>query len=163
METVEIPLNHYRYVFRKLMYEEEFALAATSGEDSRRSTLTAALTEVSGLPISSREHAAAILGALPLPVISRMWVLYRTGLPESRFFSTRGLYRAPDPSKIIFKAAEEEERRGEVVDRAFAAMEQKFGRKELAEAQAQDTLLVAEARRKGLLVRATESGEGSPS
>jgi hypothetical protein len=155
MQIVEIPLNHYKYRFRKLTFEEEFGLASTAGEDLRRAILTTALTEVSGKVIDSREDAALILGALPKTVVARIWILYRSGLPEERFFSTRGLYRAPDPNEVVLKAVEDQERREEVVDRAFSAMERRFGRKELAEAQAQDALLIADARKRGTLVKAT--------
>ena len=58
MATVDIPLNHYTYRFRKLTYVEEFALGTGSGSDSRKTVLKAALVSVSGLEITTREQAA---------------------------------------------------------------------------------------------------------
>jgi hypothetical protein len=63
--TVDIPLNHFVYRFRKLTYEEEFGLEVGAGGDSRRAVLQAALVNVSGLAIDSRAQAAEILKALP--------------------------------------------------------------------------------------------------
>lgn len=159
MSTVDIPLNHFIYRFRKLTFEEEFGVVVQPGEDSRRSLLNLALTEVSSLVIDSREKAAAIISVLPQTVVSRVWLLYRAGLPEDRFFSTKGLYRAPEPNAIVQRAAEEEERRTDIVDRSFSALEQKFGRKELEEVRAQERGLIADARKRGTLVRATAEEE----
>lgn len=58
MSLVEIPLNHYRYRFRRLNYEEEFALEVRPGEDARKLVLAAAMVDVSGLPVD-REQAKA--------------------------------------------------------------------------------------------------------
>ena len=80
IQTVDIPLNHYTYRFRKLTYEEEFALEPSKG-DSRKLVLQAALVNVSDLAITTRQQAEEIMNALPDPVVTRVWVMYRTGLP----------------------------------------------------------------------------------
>jgi hypothetical protein len=63
--------------------------------------LTAALADVSGLGIKSRDQACDIPNALPQRVINRIWVLYKTGLPEKKFFLAKGLFRAPEPNLIV--------------------------------------------------------------
>jgi len=50
--------------------------------------------------------------ALPQTVIDRIWVLYKTGLPD-RFY-------IPQPNQMMCRAEEEGDRHGEVVDRAVA-------------------------------------------
>ena len=155
MDTVDIPLNNYTYRFRKLSYREEFAINAAPGEDSRKTILTAALTEVSGLPVVAGD-AVQIMAALPDPVIARTWVLYRTGLPDAKFFTTKGLYRAPDPVDFSAREAANEEKREEIIDRTVAHLEHKFGRKELAETLIHEQAMVADARERGTLVRASE-------
>ena len=99
--------------------------------------------------------AGDILNVLPDPVITRVWVMYRTGLPESLFFTTRGLYRAPDTSALARQFATEMDRREDLSDRAVSAMEAKFGRGELREAQEQSQRLLDNARKRGILVPAT--------
>lgn len=155
MTTVTIPLNRYLYRFRKLTYREEFALAPGSGAEGRKAVLAAALTEVSGFTIPSAIEANRILGTVPVPVQNRLWVLYRAGVAEDRFFSTKGLYRAPDPRQLHRAQEETEDQRANAVDRSMAAMEQKFGRKEIAETMATERRLVEDARRRGALQRAT--------
>lgn len=53
--------------------------------------LALALAEVSGHAIKSREEARATLNTLPQRVIGRIWVLDKTGLPDYRFYVTKGL------------------------------------------------------------------------
>jgi hypothetical protein len=155
MPFVDIPLNNYTYRFRKLTYVEEFGLGVTGDVALRRATLRKALVGVSGLEIQSPEDAAPIIEALPDPVIYRVWMLYQNGLPEEQFFSTRGLYRAPDPNEIIIRSAEADDRREQVVDKALNALESKFGRTELREEQEHQRMLVANARKRGILVAAS--------
>ena len=83
MQTVDIPLNHFVYRFRKPTYEEEFGLEVGAGGDSRRAVLQAALVNVSDLAIDSRAQAAEILNTLPDPVVTRVWVMYRLGSGSS--------------------------------------------------------------------------------
>jgi hypothetical protein len=157
MDTVDIPLNHYTYRFRKLAYEEEFALEVAPGGSSSKAILRAAMVEVSGLPIESREQAGEILNTLPDPIISRVWVMYRTGLPKSQFFLTRGLYLAPEPSALATQRAGEQDRVEELSDRAVASMEAKFGRGEVREAQEQSQRLLDNARARGIRTPASPS------
>ena len=49
MEFVEIPLNSFRYHFRRLPWHEELKIPFTKTEDQRLTFLAQALTSVSGL------------------------------------------------------------------------------------------------------------------
>jgi hypothetical protein len=153
--TVEVQLNRYKYRFRKLTYSEEFGLELQPGDDARKVILAAAMTEVSGLPISSRDHALSILTVIPKPVLDRVWVLYKSGIPEDRFFTTKGLYRSPDTHQLSQIQAKSEEARSEVVDRAVSQMEAKFGRKEVQETLDIERRLFEDARRRGVVTKAT--------
>ena len=46
MQTVDIPLGSYVYRFRKLTFEEEFALDVKPGESTVLAVLAAALVEI---------------------------------------------------------------------------------------------------------------------
>jgi hypothetical protein len=159
MVTVDVRLNRYQYRFRKLTYREEFALDRKAGVDGQKTVLASALVEVSGLPIPSPADALRILSTVPVPVLNRVWVLYRSGVAEDRFFSTTGLYRAPDPHQLnqIQEASDVE--RSRVVDHSLVAMEQKFGRQEVAETMVTERRLIEDARRRGALTPATPEGK----
>jgi hypothetical protein len=66
MQTVDIPLNHYIYRFRKLTYEESSPCSRGKG-DFRKLVLQASLVAVSDLAITTRQQAEKIMNALPLP------------------------------------------------------------------------------------------------
>ena len=51
MQTVDIPLGSYVYRFRKLTFEEEFALDVKPGESTVLAVLAAALVAVSNLAL----------------------------------------------------------------------------------------------------------------
>lgn len=156
MATVDIRLNRYQYRFRRLTYREEFGLDHDPALDARKLVLAAAMTEVSGLPIASRADATLILSTIPMPVLNRVWVLYRAAMEEDRFFSTTNLYRAPEPHELRQLHEGSEERRAKVVDRTMDALEQKFGKQEVAEAMVVERRLLEDARRRGSLTKATE-------
>lgn len=158
MQTVEVPLNHYCYRFRKLTYQEEFGLEVQPGQDARKIILAAAMVDVSNFLIVDPAHATTVLEALPQTVLDRIWVLYKSGLPEDRFFSTRGLYRAPDPNSVKKIAEDDEDRRSAVVDRTLSEMERRFGKEEVAEAQIIDQRLFQDAQRRGVLTKIDPEG-----
>ena len=65
MPYVEIPLNSFRYRFRRLSWEDEFTIKFIPGEDQRIAILSVALAEVSGLAITSPLDAKTILTQIP--------------------------------------------------------------------------------------------------
>ncbi len=82
MEFVEIPLNSFRYRFRRLNWREELNIPFTKTEDQRLTFLARALSNVSGLQITSQADATKILTQLPSAIFWRLWILYRGGLPD---------------------------------------------------------------------------------
>ena len=153
MGTFEVKLLQYVFVFHDLKWREEFSIKF--GEKDRLRTILAhALDEVSGIKIESIADAHRVLDAIPSAVIYRIFVLYKGNLKTFRSFTTVGLWRAPEPSKVIKKIEEAEEEREHIMDRVEQEMIAKFGRKELAEARAME-LEVLKASPKRNLVRAT--------
>jgi hypothetical protein len=65
MEFVEIPLNSFKYRFRRLSWEDEFQIKFPAGEDQRLIFLSHALHNVSGMRITSKEDAHTILKQIP--------------------------------------------------------------------------------------------------
>lgn len=109
MDLVEIQLNSFLYHFRRLSWIEESAIKTPDGEDPRTILLAHALHDISGMPVSSIEDATRIVRAIPRTLRWRIWVIYRGNLPADRYFSTKGLYEAPEPqvyNKQLGKEAE---------------------------------------------------------
>ena len=102
--------------------------------------------------------AHKVLDAIPSAVIYRIFILYKGNLKTFRSFTTIGLWKAPEPSKLIKKVEEAEEERDHIMDRVEQEMIAKFGRKELAEARRME-MEVLKASPKRNLVRATPDKE----
>jgi hypothetical protein len=133
MDIVKVKLLNYTFRFRKLHWREEFGLAFDEKSDRLRTILSRALVEVSGLPVKSGAEAMKILEAVPSAIVRRVFIVYKGSLPASRVFHTVGLYKAPEPNRLIKKMQEAEEGRDQVMDRVEREMESRFGRKELEE------------------------------
>lgn len=86
MDTIEmIPLLNYKVRFRRLSWREEFALKPGKKQDPVLHFLAHAMVEVSGMePIKDPAAALKLLQALPPAIRSRVWLIYRGGMPESR-------------------------------------------------------------------------------
>ena len=95
MALVEVTLNSYRYHFRRLTSAGRPASSSSKTEDQRKTIMARALVDVSGLPLSP-EQALTILKNIPDAVFWRIWVVYRGNLPEDRYYTSGGLYEAPD-------------------------------------------------------------------
>jgi hypothetical protein len=161
MDTVEIKLLKYAFIFRQLTWRDEFKVKYDPKKDRFRSHLAAALVEVSGLKVNTAEEAMKVLDAMPQSVINRVFVLYKGGLPEPRIFSTVGLYKAPEPSRFVKKFEEVEEQRERVMDKIESEMEQKFGSKELEEAREVERLMAKNSKLRGV-TKATPDVFGIP-
>jgi hypothetical protein len=155
MSTVTIPINSFSYTFRKLTFEEEFALEIKPGDNTARIVLAASLVEVSKHPISSVADAQRIIRVMTDPVIERIWLLYKANLPADRFFTVRGLYQAPEPQVVTRTVEADSNRRDTISDRAVADLEKRFGRGELEEAQEISQRILEDARRRGVLTPVT--------
>ncbi len=93
---VEIPLNNFKYRFRRLSWTEEARITPAPGEDARDVLLALALHDVSGLLIASFDEARKVIARIPNTLRSRIWVVYRGSIPPERYYHTEGLYRAPE-------------------------------------------------------------------
>lgn len=133
MEPVEIKILSYVFRFRQLSWREEASIRPDREEDRLRAVLSRAMTEVSGLSVSSPEDAMKVLRAVPASVVQRMFVVYKGSLPMPRRFATTGLYRAPAPGNFVKRVEEVEQRREETMDRVERELEAKFGRREILE------------------------------
>jgi len=111
--------------------------------------LAHALEDVSGLPVKSVEEAAKVFAAMPIPVVSRVYRIYKGLLPASRRFETAGLYRAPDPSVYVKRVAEDDDVVDQASDRVMQRMEQNFSKQELAEAADIDRQILKASKLRG--------------
>jgi hypothetical protein len=160
MAKVEVKLLQYVFVFRDVKWREEFKIDVGPKDDDRlRAVLSRALTEVSGLKISSPEDAMRVLKAIPLTVIYRVFLIYKGSLPASRLFKTVGLYKAPEPSRMVRRIQEAEVERERIMDRVEQEMETKFGRQELLETRRIEQEMLRNSRGRGLT---PASPEGLP-
>jgi hypothetical protein len=147
--TVEVQLLKYKFRFRKLDWREEVALQMPPKVHPLRVILAAVLVDVSGLPVSSPEEAMKIIRKLPIPVLNRVYMIYKDKLPKTRLFETVNLFQAPEPSLYIERVADDEAAAEPTVDEAVRRMEQQFGKQELAEAAAIDRKIVQGSKLRG--------------
>ncbi len=144
MDLIEVILLNYRFKFRRLFWKEEFELD-TKNRDGRRVVLATALVEVSGLKIKNFDDAWRVLEAIPTAILHRVFLIYKGKQPETRAFTTRDLYKAPETTVLGTRLADEQAETEKTADIAVTRMEQQFGRKELEEAAAVDQQIVAGA------------------
>ena len=111
--------------------------------------LIAALEEVSGIKINSVAEAAKVINALPLPVVNRVFIIYKGLLPPTRKFETAALYKAPLPSIYVKRVVTDDDIIDEATDRVMRKMEQDFGRQELEEAAEVDRQIVKNSKLRG--------------
>jgi hypothetical protein len=142
---VEIPLNSFRYRFRRLTWQEEFKIPFSATEDQRIALLSHAMVSISGMLIASLADAKKILAQVPPAILWRIWVVYRANLPADRYYVTRGLYEAPDQRAHMQRVFEDEE-----ADAPQTGLDT-----ESREAMAISNRLVANAKQTGKLVKAS--------
>lgn len=150
MDTVEVKLLSYAFRFRQLRWREEFSIKFDPKKDRLRTILSYAMDEVSGIKVASPEEATRVLDAIPSAIIYRIFLIYKGSLPAPKFFKTVGLYKAPEPNKLIKKIQEAEQERDQIMDRVEREMEAKFGRKELQEARDMERLMIKNSQGRGL-------------
>lgn len=144
MDLIEVILQNYRFKFRRLFWEEEFALKL-EGRDPRRVVLASAMVEVSGLKIKDFDEAWKLVSpeTLPTPILIRVFLIYKGKQPENRIFSTHNLYRAPEPLPYERRVEEGQENLEKGVDSVMKRLEEQFSREELAEASEVDKQIMA--------------------
>lgn len=136
---VEIPIGKFVYTFRRIPWREEFKMDFPKLEDQRRIYLSYALTEVSGTPITSADNARQIMRQLPTGLLEKVWVMYRAGLREDRFFTTANLYTPPEIIAHNKQVEKEQAVETQVADEQAAAL---------------DKAIIRNARKRGQLVPA---------
>jgi hypothetical protein len=151
---IEVKLLHYTFQFRRMTWREEFALKFGK-EDPRKVTLAASLDNVSGLKIDKIEDALRIFKTIPEAVLQRAYIIYRYKLPKTRIFSTRELYKAPEPVKHQVRVQEIEEKQEEAVDVLHRQMEATFGRKDLQEQRELEAEILKKSDKRGAVKGAT--------
>lgn len=159
METVEVKILNYTLHFRQLSWREETSVKFNKGENRLRTILSHALTEVSGLKVASPADAMKVLRVLPEAVVQRVFILYKGSTSPPRRFATVGLYRAPEPGKLVKRMAEVEEQRDQIMDRVEREMEQKFGKQEIMETLEAERQMMKNSKMRGA-TRATEDRGG---
>jgi hypothetical protein len=127
MAPIEVTLNSYRYHFRRLTWQEEARLQFSKTEDQRKTIMARALVDVCGLPVTT-EQAIVILQSIPDAVFWRIWVVYRGNLPEDRYYTSGGLYEAPDQMTYRQRIYDDGVAVEVAADVATAKLERQFGR-----------------------------------
>jgi hypothetical protein len=146
--TVEVKLLNYTFRFRNLSWREEFSIHYPPGKNPTRIFLATALEEVSGISVN-RKEATKVMAPIPLPVLNRLYIIYRGLLPKTRKFETGSLYAAPEPSIYVKRVAETEDKIEQESDKVVREMESKFGKKEVEEAAEIDRQIVAGSKYRG--------------
>jgi hypothetical protein len=153
MSLIEVPINSYRYHFRRLTWPEEIRLAFKPNEDQRKVILSNALADVSGLKVTVPQ-ALEILKKLPDAIFWRIWILYRGNLPEERYYTSGGLYEAPDQMSYQQRIQHDADDAEAVADEATALVERRFGGAGVEEAESISRQMFMKARQEGKLTPA---------
>lgn len=149
-QTIEVKLLQYTFHFRKMTWREEFGINYPKDVSRIKIYLASALSDISGLKVTSLEDALRVLAPIPVSVIQRVYIIYRGSLPEPHLFSTVGLYKAPEPKHMRVKFLEAEQETERVMDRVEKEMEEKFGRKELEEARELERQMAKNSKLRGV-------------
>jgi len=160
MKTVEVKILQYVFHFRQMSWREETAIKFKKEDSRLRTILSYAMTEVSGLKVESPAAAMKLLRVLPEAVVQRVFILYKGSAAAPRRFATVGLYKAPEPGKLIKRMAEVEEQRDATMDRVEREMEQKFGKQEIMETLEAERQMIKNSKMRGA-TRATDEGRGT--
>jgi len=74
MALVEVGLHSFLYRFRRLTWREEASVRPADDEDYRDAVLATALTDISGLKVTSLADARAVMRKIPRTIRTRFWV-----------------------------------------------------------------------------------------
>jgi hypothetical protein len=160
MDLIEVPLNSYRYHFRRLVWSEELRLPFVPTEDQRKTVLSQALTDISGLKVTVSE-ALEILNKLPDAIFWRIWILYRANLPEERYYTAGGLYEAPDQMAYQKRIQQDDDTVETVADEATTLVQRRFGGAGVEDAENISRQMFRNAQQEGKLISArSESRHG---
>jgi len=158
MQNVEVKILNYTLHFRQMPWREETLIKFKKEENRLRVILSHALTEVSGIKVTTVEDAMKVLRVLPDTVVQRVFILYKGGMPTPQRFATVGLYKAPEPGKLVKRMAEVEEQRDQIMDKVEREMEQKFGRQEIQETLASERQMMRNSKMRGATPATADRG-----
>jgi hypothetical protein len=159
MQTTDIQLLNYTFRFKRLTWREEFKIKYDKKQNPYKVWLAHALVAVSGISVGSVEDALKVLEPLPSSVVRRMYAQYKIGFPNARRFETAVLYRAPEPSEYSARVAKDEQQLEQgVTDPAVQSLVNKYGERELREAQDISKKILEASRLRGA-VKATPDGK----
>lgn len=125
MALIEIPINSYRYHFRRLTWQEEARLKFPKGEDQRRILLAAALVDISGLPVTP-EQALEALRLMPEAIIWRIFVFYGGKLPQNEYYYSAPIFSAPTPTSYFDRIRNEEHENDTAADAAASQLQHRI-------------------------------------
>ena len=158
-DLVNVELLHYKFRFKKLTWREEMAIHVDKDKDPLRDILSYALVQVSGLLPVSIEESKKVIAAIPEPIMTRVWKVYRGLLPPAKKFSTIDLYQAPKPSAFMGKVMEDDNKEESTHDKMVREMEARFGKAEVAdEAELSRRLLEQARKERRIFEKATPDG-----
>jgi hypothetical protein len=149
METVEVKILQYTFRFRQLTWREETSFKFPKEDDRLRTILSYALAEVSGLKVQTQPDAMKVLKALPASVIQRVFILYKGSFPIPRRFATMGLYKAPEPGKMIQRIQEVEEHRDQILDKVERELGSKFDKQDLRDSLEAERIMLRNSKMRG--------------
>lgn len=141
-----------------MSWREETAIKFKKEDSRLRTILSYAMTEVSGLKVESPAAAMKLLRVLPEAVVQRVFILYKGSAAAPRRFATVGLYKAPEPGKLIKRMAEVEEQRDATMDRVEREMEQKFGKQEIMETLEAERQMIKNSKMRGATPATADRG-----
>ena len=113
------------------------------------------MADVSGLAVTPIE-ALQILDQMPEALNRRVWLLYRGNLPPGRYYTSGGLFEAPDPVAYRVRIQKDAAHVDHRATSATTAMENQFGSAEVVEAESISRQMFRRAQAEGKRVPTQE-------
>lgn len=156
MDLIEVEYRGYKFRFRRMNWQQEFAIHYTVSRDPFRTYLSAALAEIVEpegrvRQVVSSDAAYKVFAALPRAIVERIHKVYKGSIPLQRRWVTAGLYKAPEHSQWMRNVAKSEGQREELHDRVESAMEAKYGKQEVAEQRELERQILANSNLRGAI------------
>ena len=124
--------------------------------DRRRVTLSCALVEVSGKPLS-KEESQKVISALPIPIMERVYIIYIGSLDKRRLVTATSLWSAPTAADHNRALVEEEKQKNKLADEAEKQMESRFGKQAIEEEKALGREILKKSGYKGAIKMTQDS------
>ena len=108
----------------------------------------------------THDEALKVLKQIPEALLWRIWILYRGNLPADRYYTSGGLYAAPDQMIYRAKMQDEDETTGDIADSAMAKLTEQYGPREARDAESISRQMFRAAQSAGTLVPAAGDMNG---